>query len=153
MAYLVKITLALDVDSDAEAADAVNEILREQQRSFTPTSCLLDYSNDGGTEVELDVENYEEGDFLNTDDITPAKRMADFLESYHQKFHEEFQDDLDNLVLDSAESAASAINNKGFEGQIRYLLNEGYTPESIMDCVGRKAEWMKFNYQEERPCQ
>lgn len=63
MAHLVKVTLALDVDGDAEAFDAVNEILRGLQRDFAPESCLLDYSIDDDAEVELDVENYEEGDF------------------------------------------------------------------------------------------
>lgn len=63
MGYLVKVALALDVDSDAEAYDAVNEILRGQQRDFSSDSCLLDYSIDDDVEVELDASNYEEGDF------------------------------------------------------------------------------------------
>lgn len=59
------ITLALDVNSEAEVCDAVNEILREQQRSFTPTSCLLDYQIDK-SDLEsvkpIDVADYTEGD-------------------------------------------------------------------------------------------
>lgn len=43
MAYITTVQLLLDVGSEAEAADAVGEILREQQRHFTPSSCLLDY--------------------------------------------------------------------------------------------------------------
>lgn len=42
---MMKITveLLLDVEDDAEACDAMNEILREQQRIYTASSCLLDY--------------------------------------------------------------------------------------------------------------
>ena len=62
MAYLVTVTLALDVASEAEAADGTNELLRELQRSFTPSSCLLDYAIDDTEHKELDVTNYQEGD-------------------------------------------------------------------------------------------
>lgn len=43
MVYRVNVQLVLDVDCEAEAFDAVNEILREQQRHFFATSCLVDY--------------------------------------------------------------------------------------------------------------
>jgi hypothetical protein len=40
----VTVILLLDVDDDASASDAVNEILREQQRCWAPDSCLIDYA-------------------------------------------------------------------------------------------------------------
>lgn len=62
MAYLVTVVLALDVASEAEAFDGTNEILRGQQRSWVPTSCLLDYAVGDAQLRELDVASYEEGD-------------------------------------------------------------------------------------------
>lgn len=38
------VTLILDVEDGSEAADAANEILRAQQRSYAPRSCLIDYA-------------------------------------------------------------------------------------------------------------
>lgn len=51
-------------DTVAFAADAVNETLREHQRSFTPESCILDYEVCIGKikEVPADAAQYSEGD-------------------------------------------------------------------------------------------
>lgn len=68
MTMIVTVQLLLDVSDDDEAADAVNEILREQQRDFVATSCLIDYAfgtlNNVGRTVPVNVDNYQEGDFL-----------------------------------------------------------------------------------------
>ena len=63
MAKIVSVKLVLDVETETEAADAVREILREEQRSsFSPDSRLIDYQVEGIVgSVELD-ESYEEGD-------------------------------------------------------------------------------------------
>ncbi len=63
MAKIVTVELVLDVETENEATDAVNEILREEQRSsFSPDSRLIDYQiGKVGASVEYD-ESYEEGD-------------------------------------------------------------------------------------------
>ncbi len=62
---LVTVTLALDVTSEEEAYDAVNEILREHQRHFAPGSSLLDYAIGKQKVTEtVEVEGYEEGEML-----------------------------------------------------------------------------------------
>jgi hypothetical protein len=38
------VTLILDVENSSEAADAANEILREHQHCYAPSSCLIDYA-------------------------------------------------------------------------------------------------------------
>lgn len=43
MAYRATVELLLDVNSEAEACDAVAEILRENTRKFVATSCLVDW--------------------------------------------------------------------------------------------------------------
>jgi hypothetical protein len=43
MAFKINVTLLLDVDSENEAQDATNEILREQTRTWEADSCLVDY--------------------------------------------------------------------------------------------------------------
>jgi hypothetical protein len=63
---IVTIQLALDVDNEAEAADAVNEILRDQQRVFSESSCLIDYVQCEYSETSLSAENYDEGDAFTT---------------------------------------------------------------------------------------
>ena len=63
MAKIVTVELVLDVKTASEATDAVNEILREEQRSsFSPDSRLIDYQiGQVGATVTYD-EAYEEGD-------------------------------------------------------------------------------------------
>ena len=59
----VMVTMILDVDDSAEAVDAVNETLREHQRSFAPTSCILDYAiNLPVVLVAAPFGEYEEGE-------------------------------------------------------------------------------------------
>ena len=57
--------MVLDVENDSEAYDAVNEILRGQQRPFAPDSCLLDYAISEPASVSLEADSYEEGDAFN----------------------------------------------------------------------------------------
>lgn len=63
MAKIVKVRLVLNVETENEAQDAVNEILREEQcSSFSPDSPLIDYLMDGiDADVEYD-ESYQQGD-------------------------------------------------------------------------------------------
>jgi hypothetical protein len=71
----VTIEMILDVPDDASAADAVNEILREQQRSFAPQSCLIDYAVDLPSEDVSwlgDPANYMEGDAFRIDGEEPV---------------------------------------------------------------------------------
>lgn len=64
MAYIVTVKLLLDVDSEAAAADAINEILREEQRDFAPESCLIDYQHGESMDAGRSIpEDYEEGEF------------------------------------------------------------------------------------------
>lgn len=73
MIRLVKVPVSLyfeipkDGDTDSFGPDAMNELLREHQRSFSPLSCLLDYALDGDIEalrLEVDEQTgYTEGDF------------------------------------------------------------------------------------------
>lgn len=72
-------------------------------------------------------------------------RLAQLLESQKDALGNDFQDDLDNLVLDTMEAVASKINNQDFEGQIRFLLKEGHTPAAILQAVGCKAEFPADN--------
>jgi len=62
MLKIVQVTLVLDVENESEASDAVNEILREQQKDWCPASCLLDYTLDDFAEIPLSSTGYEEGD-------------------------------------------------------------------------------------------
>ncbi|QMI49721.1 hypothetical protein [Burkholderia sp. MBR-1] len=43
MMIVVNVMLVLDCPA-CKGADAVNELLRDRQRSFNPESCLLDYA-------------------------------------------------------------------------------------------------------------
>jgi hypothetical protein len=61
MTYIVNARLLLEVDSEAEAADGTNELLRELQKSQVPTSCLLDYAFDVGGPVDISPD-YQEGE-------------------------------------------------------------------------------------------
>jgi hypothetical protein len=66
-AYRVTVELILDVDSDAEAYDAVNEILREHTRNFAPQSCLIDYATrDPRNDSAIELAEYCEGDAFAT---------------------------------------------------------------------------------------
>lgn len=68
MAHYVTVRLLLDTEDDAASCDAVNEILREQQRKWVPGSALIDYvvgvpepaSSGIGRMIALNL--YEEGD-------------------------------------------------------------------------------------------
>ena len=64
----VNIAIAIPADLDAQdtvayVADAINETLREHQRSFTPHSCILDYvvCIDQIKNNAADPAGYEEG--------------------------------------------------------------------------------------------
>lgn len=65
---VVNAALAIAVPNGAEVdacvADAVNEILREQQRSYAPDSCLLDYriGSDIIPAPQISAAAYGEGD-------------------------------------------------------------------------------------------
>lgn len=63
--YIATVELLLDVDSESEAADAVNEILREQQNDFAMDSCLVDYAHGPtiNTQRPYDPNGYSEGEF------------------------------------------------------------------------------------------
>jgi hypothetical protein len=60
------IRLLLEVESDAEAADAINEILREEQRDFAPASCLIDYAQEPHFADYDPPAEYEEGEAFRT---------------------------------------------------------------------------------------
>lgn len=63
MAKVVNVQLLLDVESENEALDAVNEILREEQcSSFAPEARLIDYQVTGIVAEILVDESYREGD-------------------------------------------------------------------------------------------
>lgn len=64
MMKLLTVHLALAVGCEAEAYDAANEILREQQRSFVPGSCLLDYAVGPYHATAVKTLGYDEGDML-----------------------------------------------------------------------------------------
>jgi hypothetical protein len=44
--YVANVRLVVDVESEAEAADAVAEMLRPMLRKYEPNSCFLDWSYD-----------------------------------------------------------------------------------------------------------
>lgn len=63
MALKIRVELLLDVeDDDASCYDAINEILRGQQRSFEPESCLIDYAIGKVIKSDISLDGYEEGD-------------------------------------------------------------------------------------------
>lgn len=59
----VQVTLALHCRPE-EAADAVNETLRDHLRTFAPQSCLMDYAIGAVTITTHEAEGYQEGVFL-----------------------------------------------------------------------------------------
>lgn len=59
---IATVRLLLDVEDDAEAADAVNEILREEKRDFAPASCLIDYAQGPHFADYEAPAKYEEGE-------------------------------------------------------------------------------------------
>lgn len=72
--YRVTVEVILDVDDEGSACDAVNEILRDQQRSFAPQSCLLDYSQHSHEYFDfLDAATYEEGDAFNVERLSDSE--------------------------------------------------------------------------------
>lgn len=67
---LINVTLAIAVPENefyptSFCVDAVNEILREEQRDWAPESVLLDYQIARYTPTNVDAENYKEGDAFN----------------------------------------------------------------------------------------
>jgi len=66
---VVTVQMVLDCSSN-QASDAVNEILREQQRTFSPHSCLMDYAVCGSvvqiSDDDADTSNYVEGEAFRT---------------------------------------------------------------------------------------
>jgi hypothetical protein len=77
------IRLLLDVESDAEAADAINEILREEQRDFAPASCLIDYAQEPQfADYDPPADSYEEGEAFPTPlDAAPLQARVSRLEA------------------------------------------------------------------------
>lgn len=75
--YLATITVELFIEVDpnqdvkAQAIDAANEILREQQRHWVSTSSLLDYTIGAVTHkvLELGGEPYKEDDWMNAVEV------------------------------------------------------------------------------------
>ena len=63
---IATVRLLLDVKSDAEAADAVNELLREEQRDFAPASCLIDYAQEPHFADYEPPAEYQEGEAFGT---------------------------------------------------------------------------------------
>jgi hypothetical protein len=63
--FLVKVQLLLDID-ESSMYDAINEILRDKQRTFAPESCLIDYAITGGHRgpkyIGIDPVDYKEGE-------------------------------------------------------------------------------------------
>ena len=43
MPYIATIEILIDVETDAEACDAIAETMRSQMKAEAPTSCLLDW--------------------------------------------------------------------------------------------------------------
>lgn len=71
MSALVTVHLFLDVTSDADACDLVNEILRVQQRPFTAGSGLIDYAVSVDQVDDLPIpDDYQESDWLRSDQLT-----------------------------------------------------------------------------------
>jgi hypothetical protein len=58
---LITVTMVLDVDTNSDAYDAVNELLRELQRTYVEESCLIDYAVDAPKPCSLSPDNYVEG--------------------------------------------------------------------------------------------
>jgi len=59
--YITNISLILDCEDDS-IADAINEILRTNLRSFAPQSCLVDYCIGPTAKIINDSNGYDEGD-------------------------------------------------------------------------------------------
>lgn len=60
----VRLAIALPANEqnvEGALADAVNESLRELQRDFTPSSCILDYTVDEYSESDARADLYAEG--------------------------------------------------------------------------------------------
>jgi hypothetical protein len=66
MAFKVMVVMLFDAEQDSEAFDAVNEMLREKQRSFSPESLFMDYVIESTEPWEGDTVNYNEGDAFGT---------------------------------------------------------------------------------------
>jgi hypothetical protein len=62
MAQLAEVILQLDSINADQAADDVNELLREQQAAFLPGSALVDYCIRRIEERAVDLARYAEGD-------------------------------------------------------------------------------------------
>lgn len=71
MGYIVTCRLLIEAESEGEAADGVNEILREQQRQYAPGSCLIDYAQDAFTPTAI-APDYDEGDAFTGPNLAAA---------------------------------------------------------------------------------
>lgn len=71
MAFYVTCRLLLDAECESGAADGANEILREQQRDYSPGSCLVDYALDSFTPTAI-APNYSEGDAFTGPNLAAA---------------------------------------------------------------------------------
>jgi hypothetical protein len=62
---MLYVDLPPGVNYASYGADAMNEILRGQQRSFSPDSCLLDYTINGDMQhLRVAADEYTEGDYI-----------------------------------------------------------------------------------------
>jgi len=109
---IVYLALLLDVESAEEAADGMNEILREQQRSYAPRSCLIDYAFCGPIQdIVLDTAGYDEGDFVQfaaiAVDATTVCHLRNAAHSYAENLSTGLDDGTydDRANLDAVEAA------------------------------------------------
>jgi hypothetical protein len=69
--YIAHVRLVVDTGNEAEAADAVAEMLRPMMRCYAPESCLVDWLYDQHAEPDLHRADPED-----VENITAAARMG-----------------------------------------------------------------------------
>lgn len=53
----------------------------------------------------------------------------------HLKKHNICEDDLDDLVHEAASTMAAEVNNRGFDVQVDFLLENGWTADEICEAL------------------
>lgn len=118
MLTIATVALVLNVEQEAEAFDAINEILREQQRAYAPRSCLIDYATRITEKREdLSAEDYVEGEaFADETPISVGDAIAGAEGAISALLHQVSQmcgmfDDEDGTIAAAVEAGEDALEN------------------------------------------
>ncbi len=136
MAQLVTVQMLLNVDSECEAVDGANEILREQQDDFAMDSCLVDYSVVRTTDFSMrDRSEYEEGEAFRQASNMGLRELATVLAALRYWQREGLRSAGAELDIATDGDMLDPMN----EAEIK-ILCEKLNTTAARECLGRAIQ-------------